>query len=543
MPKLHFVSRKLLRDNGLRWDPIGANKPNQHLSSRTDTASALNGRNEPPQCIHSVNMTKERVQHPRQPDGEPPAPANDNSKIGKGCKRSTNETIIKFSDRLADLKSYKEKHGHLDMRQSGDKSLADFCENVRYARKHLTKDRMASLDALGFEWIANRSRKSFSQRVEDLRAFKKEHGHVNVRPCDDEGLARFCKNIRQARSNPGKDGPVKFTEDHIASLNSLGFDWKLPKGTVTPFEKRINDLILYKQKYGHVNVKRREDKSLAGFCTNIKHTYINPEKPGSKLTDDRVASLNALGFDWTTKIRNYNSFEDRIEQLKAYKEKHGQLSVTRNEDKSLAEFCSNIRLARKNARKKGRVKVTNDRIASLDALGFDWSHKERNYMPFEDRIDQLKAYKQKHGHLNVTRNEEKSLAAFCHRMRTGRRNPEKSNTKLTDDRIASLDALGFPWDLSNMQSQHRTGDAPEVKPFDAEESGGKCITTEEEHRPLVEEGDWTAYLDSSHGRVYYFNHATDETSWDPPSTTFPVPCGGDGGSSSNTVSKLDKSLV
>jgi len=589
MPKLHFVSRKLLRDNGLRWDPIGANKPNQHLSSRTDTASAFNGRYEPPRCIHSVQTTEERVQHPRQPDGEPPAPASDNSKIGKGCKRSTNETTIKFSDRLAELDSYKEKYGHLDVRQSRDKSLADFSKNVRHARK--------SLDALGFDWITKRSRKPFSQRLEDLRAFKEEHGHVNVRPRDDNSLDQFCKTIRQARSNPGKDGPVKLTEDHIASLDSLGFDWTQSTRTATPFEKRINELRLYKQKHGHVNVKRREDKSLAQFCASIKHAYRNigkaggiklthdriasldalgfvwpntssfgnrtkkahkekhghlsvsrnegksladfsfnirqarknvgkegcidatqdrnasldalgfdrkprarnqvpferrieqlkaykekhghlnvtqnedkklaafchhirfsrrnPEKRGTKLTDDRIASLDALGFDWKT-------FEERIEQLRVHKEKHGQLNVTRNEDKSLAQFCSIIRRERKNAGRNSFLKMTNGRVASLNALGFDWSLKESDKTPFEDRIDQLKAYKEKHGHLNVTQNEDKKLAAFCHHIRFSRRNPEKRGTKLTDDRIASLDALGFQWDLSDVQSHHRPGDAPPV---------------------------------------------------------------------------------
>jgi len=432
MPKLHFVSRKLLRDNGLRWDPIGANKPNQHLSSRTDTASAFNGRYEPPRCIHSVQTTEERVQHPRQPDGEPPAPASDNSKIGKGCKRSTNETTIKFSDRLAELDSYKEKYGHLDVRQSRDKSLADFSKNVRHARK--------SLDALGFDWITKRSRKPFSQRLEDLRAFKEEHGHVNVRPRDDNSLDQFCKTIRQARSNPGKDGPVKLTEDHIASLDSLGFDWTQSTRTATPFEKRINELRLYKQKHGHVNVKRREDKSLAQFCASIKHAYRNIGKAGGiKLTHDRIASLDALGFVWP----NTSSFGNRTK--KAHKEKHGHLSVSRNEGKSLADFSFNIRQARKNVGKEGCIDATQDRNASLDALGFDRKPRARNQVPFERRIEQLKAYKEKHGHLNVTQNEDKKLAAFCHHIRFSRRNPEKRGTKLTDDRIASLDALGFDW--------------------------------------------------------------------------------------------------
>jgi len=40
--------------------------------------------------------------------------------------------------------------------------------------------------------------------------------------------------------------------------------------------------------------------------------------------------------------------------------------------------------------------------------------------------------------------------------------------------------------------------------------------------PLAKEGSWTAYLDEeSTGLVYYFNTVTGESSWDPPTSTFP----------------------
>ena len=39
--------------------------------------------------------------------------------------------------------------------------------------------------------------------------------------------------------------------------------------------------------------------------------------------------------------------------------------------------------------------------------------------------------------------------------------------------------------------------------------------------PLATEGDWSAYLDSNYNRVYYFNHNTGESLWQPPTPTFP----------------------
>ena len=41
--------------------------------------------------------------------------------------------------------------------------------------------------------------------------------------------------------------------------------------------------------------------------------------------------------------------------------------------------------------------------------------------------------------------------------------------------------------------------------------------------PLAQEGDWAAYLDDQNtGLVYYFNGATGEALWEPPTSTFPL---------------------
>ena len=63
-------------------------------------------------------------------------------------------------------------------------------------------------------------------------------------------------------------------------------------------------------------------------------------------------------------------------------------------------------------------------------------------MRFENKVEELKAYKAEHGHFNVKFKENKSLYEFCLTIQT----PDKSNRKLTADRIAQLDAIGFDWD-------------------------------------------------------------------------------------------------
>ena len=106
-----------------------------------------------------------------------------------------------------------------------------------------------------------------------------------------------------------------------------------------------------------------------------------------------------------------------------------------------------MRKARKNP-EAGRRKLTTKDIASLDAVGFVWTVKEQAAKKsFEQRIADLKAYKEKHGHVNVKQSEDKSLYKFCNDMRRARNHPEKSTMLINEERIASLVHLGFNWSM------------------------------------------------------------------------------------------------
>ena len=69
-------------------------------------------------------------------------------------------------------------------------------------------------------------------------------------------------------------------------------------------------------------------------------------------------------------------------------------------------------------------------------------------------LDDLRAYKEKNGHVIVKRSEDKSLYGFCSNMRQARNNPDKSTRALTDDCITSLDALGFVWETYNVSAKN-----------------------------------------------------------------------------------------
>ncbi len=138
----------------------------------------------------------------------------------------------------------------------------------------------------------------------------------------------------------------------------------------------MEDLKLFKEKYGHVyvSVSFPEDKSLAKFCVQVRQAHNNPGKSKmKKLTIENIARLDALGFDWTSQEYVTRLFDERIDDLEKYKRTHGHLSMKIHEDRSLYEFCAGVRYSLKHVDKDGTRKVTVERIARLDALGFKWA--------------------------------------------------------------------------------------------------------------------------------------------------------------------------
>jgi hypothetical protein len=93
---------------------------------------------------------------------------------------------------------------------------------------------------------------------------------------------------------------------------------------------------------------------------------------GIKLTDERIAAFDAMGFNWTSQEYVTRSFDDRIKDLMEYKQTHGHLNVKFNDDESLYQFCAQVRHSLKQPEKNGTIKLTEECISRLDAFSFKW---------------------------------------------------------------------------------------------------------------------------------------------------------------------------
>ena len=136
-------------------------------------------------------------------------------------------------------------------------------------------------------------------------------------------------------------------------------------------------------RHGHADVpmKYEDNQPLAIWCQRQRLAFQKRQENGKGgITDDRVEALQSLGFTWTAHvptIRGKNvRWEDRMDQMREYKAKHGHLRVARDDEK-LGNF---VALCRFNYRHNVKV-LTDDKRRQLEELGFEWRLRERKAVP------------------------------------------------------------------------------------------------------------------------------------------------------------------
>ena len=456
-------------DNGPEWVP-------RDNVSDDDVSSS------PMDDVSDNNVSSSHMDDVSDDDVSPSRPQTKRRGINR--KNTRLSTVNKH---IARLEAYKAQHGHVNIPSKYNKSLFKYCSKLRTARRYpeknayslkLTTEQIATLDSMGFDWktaeTGPRRKKevSFDDRIVQLKAYKEMNGTFNVSKKDDYGLYTWCANMRCWKRGSGVG---KLKPERIAALESIGFDWNPPCAShggsrELSFETRLASLKSFKVQHGHINVSEKVDASLYRWFNHLRSARKHPEKHILKLTTDRIAALDAIGFNWGGQTRESQiiSFHTRLGQLKAYKDQHGHINVSKKVDASLYRWCYNLRKARTHPEKHIQ-KLSPDRIAALDAIGFDWRdqqaiqfsqdppssdtqtkeggtcNNEKEEIRFQYRLKQLRSYKVQHGHLNVNENEYNSLYKWCAKMRSARKYPEKYNRKLTTDHIAALDSVGFVW--------------------------------------------------------------------------------------------------
>jgi len=335
---------------------------------------------------------------------------------------------------------------------------------------------------------------TFNTHFSELLKFKEEHGHTKV-PITNKSLYSWCSSVRDFKRNTditnagGKldafTSTIQLTQSQIEKLCSIGFDWGMAYNSgIDRFEYWFKVLKEYKEAHGNMTIKEdtEENKALGSWCNNVRtavhdvnqnpnDTFAQYRFNNQQLDKARIERLNELGFEWTV---TPPTFEERIEQLLAYKEQHGSYDLKESEDE-YPGLRSWLDSTKANARNydynqtssqydKRRVPptFTAEHFRRLKELGL-WVTKD-----FDHYYQKLVEWKQQHGHMDVSvckYDAPPTLAVFCRHTREickamkvleEKPDDEAAQTELanakgklkfeiTPERIAQLDSLEFVW--------------------------------------------------------------------------------------------------
>jgi hypothetical protein len=300
---------------------------------------------------------------------------------------------------------------------------------------------------------------SFDDRFNDLKAFKAKYGHCDVSRGEDASLGQWCIRLRVSynKMQNNQKPNIKLSDEQIQRLNDAGFKWSLQKAK-SGFDDRFNDLMAFKAKYGHCNVsKRGENASLGSWCSLLRGSHNkmqNNQTPNMKLSDEQIQRLNDAGFNWSVGRTAVSAFDERFNDLMAFKAKYGNCDVShRGEDASLGRWCTHVRGSYKKMQNNQtpNMKLSDAQIQRLNDAGFKWSLVRKVGSAFDEHFNDLMVFKAKYGNCDVPRcGDDPSLGSWCSHLRGSYKkmqNHQKPKINLSDEQIQRLNDAGFKWSL------------------------------------------------------------------------------------------------
>lgn len=349
-------------------------------------------------------------------DGRPPI---------KGGEKPTKPSspVPKFSDqRLRACRLYLERHGHLSVPSDYD-------------------DR-AHRDLHNFGAWASAMRDDYRRFVGGEFPEEKPSRHARTRVQVARGLELleelgFDFGTEDGAGRGDKDGPAAEASKKPAAASA---------GQDAVWNWRLEKCLAYKSENGHLNPPAKHPVIGGNWLAHLRELYdLRLEKGQSALTpvqNKRVRKLVEIGFCFD------KVFDVNLQKLEAYKKSKGtcHIPIKYAPDPPLGKWAEKIR-RENNKLNRGETSsyLTADRLRKLAKVGFVFDQQKGENLPWEERFQMLKAYREEHGkdptgsHETLGRWVNIQRRAYSQK-KEGANNPKH---KLSDEREEKLLSVGF----------------------------------------------------------------------------------------------------
>ncbi|KAL7563089.1 hypothetical protein ACA910_022582 [Epithemia clementina (nom. ined.)] len=228
--------------------------------------------------------------------------------------------------------------------------------------------------------------KPFNDMLYELMAFRSREGHCRVPVDNKSALGRWVASLRSQYSSLQKGYPTAdLTEERLMILRNIDFIWDLQQfDSDARWKRQFEELLAYKRENGHCNAPQSTPlgKWVKMQRENYRETQLraqgalpqNRTKPRPTLSEDRIAQLNSIGFQWKV-APPAAGWEHRFDELVDYKRLHGDCNVPQAwpENRQLGRWVMKQRCQYTLRQKGDRCQITDERIQRLNDLGFSWT--------------------------------------------------------------------------------------------------------------------------------------------------------------------------
>lgn len=333
--------------------------------------------------------------------------------------------------------------------------------------------------------------KNWYEHFRQLQAFQAKTGHTN--PNLGSTLYKWSqiqrlKRRKQERTAGGGSAVPKLTQDMIAALDSIGFQWCQAASSAQAraaaadqnWQLQFEKLKRFREKYGHCDLnlgpqsRKRSHQKLRRWISSVRSAYQR-WKAGDEttsLSQERREALEELGFIWDatpqTALEARARWLGRFSELEMFKAIYGHVRVLYRDSKDLYSWTKTQRTQYRKLAKGEQTNFTVEYRDALEGIGFEWDISVGASASVGDRNDTeaawrrqfecLKRFHALYGHFNVP-SALSGLKSWLLEQRTYYKSLKRGEgSKLTDKQVKALDGLDSLW-LSHFASQQLDADA------------------------------------------------------------------------------------
>lgn len=336
---------------------------------------------------------------------------------------------------LSHAQAFHRRHGHLNIRQDyraeGGYHLGVWIgwQRTAFRTKTLPAERVAALEEIGMIW--DLALTAWQNGYTHAHAYFTEHGDLRVH---NEWVAEDGYNLGLwVGAQRGNFQKGKLSDEQITLLDAIGMVWDVKD---TAWRTAYEHACAYRERNGHLDVpgvwSTPDGFNLGNWIGKQRKSYRD-----GKLPADKIRDLEELGIVWNVRDAQWNQgYAAAREYAKRNKDLRVHAKYVTESGYKLGGWIAEQRKLRL------ADALPQDRISLLDEIGMSWNPTDETW---QAAYAELRQYREENGNLDVPQDflSRDGINLF---KWIGTQRLARGKGKMSKERVALLDEIGFPWD-------------------------------------------------------------------------------------------------